>query len=370
MVRKRFDVAPKINVKDEGMLIQQAAGSTANLLEIKDAAGNTLVSYASTGIMSTSVTPSFNGGISTTNINASGNVSVTGGTTLSSNTSIGNVSSTEIGYLDGVTSNIQSQLDSKLSTAVTSLSGTSNQITANASTGSVNLSLPSTVTVSGKVSIGGAGYHTAMPSGSLELGNTGSNYYYTSGWSSTMGAGMLASCLDRFEWVIHDSATRLASPMYYEGETNNIYIGRDLGWGPTRVVTTGQPSFLAYRSANYSSGAGVLAYNATTFNQGNHYNTGTYTFTAPVAGVYLFCLNVNMYSANGFTVMASILKNGATYISGERKVVNTTGDYNITATGLVYLNASETAQPYLYTSATLTLSGGQVWNSFGGYLLG
>lgn len=85
MVRKRFDVAPKINVKDEGMLIQQAAGSTANLLEIKDAAGNTLVSYASTGIMSTSVTPSFNGGISTTVVNASGNVT-------SGNISTGNIS--------------------------------------------------------------------------------------------------------------------------------------------------------------------------------------------------------------------------------------------------------------------------------------
>jgi hypothetical protein len=370
MVRKRFDTAPKINVKDEGLLIQQATGSTANLLEIKDAAGNTLVSYSSSGIMTTPITPAFNGGISTTDINASGNVIVTGGTTLSSNTSIGNVSSTEIGYLDGVSSAIQTQLNGKLTSAVTSLSGTSNQITANASTGSVNLSLPSTVTVSGKVSVGGAGYHPGMPSGSLELGNTATNYYYTSGWSGTMGAGMLASCLDRFEWVVHDSSTRLASPMYYEGETNNIYIGRDLGWGPTRVVTTGQPSFLAYRSANYSTGAGQLLYNATTFNQGNHYNTGTYTFTAPVAGTYLFCLNINMYSANGFTVMATILKNGGTYINGERKLVNTSGDFNITATGLVYLNKDETAAPYLYASSTVTLSGGQVWNSFGGFLLG
>lgn len=122
MVRKRFDVAPKINVKDEGMLIQQAAGSTANLFEIKDAYGNTLISFSSSGIMSTSVTPSFNAGISTTDINVSGNVSITGGTSLSSNTSIGNVSSTEIGYLDGVTSNIQSQLDNKVSVANNAIS--------------------------------------------------------------------------------------------------------------------------------------------------------------------------------------------------------------------------------------------------------
>lgn len=38
----------------------------------------------------------------------------TGTVVLPSTTSIGNVSSTELGYLDGVTSNIQTQLDSKV----------------------------------------------------------------------------------------------------------------------------------------------------------------------------------------------------------------------------------------------------------------
>jgi hypothetical protein len=40
----------------------------------------------------------------------------TGTITLPNSTSIGNVSSTEIGYLDGVTSSIQTQLSSKAST--------------------------------------------------------------------------------------------------------------------------------------------------------------------------------------------------------------------------------------------------------------
>lgn len=43
--------------------------------------------------------------------------SFTGTVTLPSTTSIGNVTSTEIGYLDGATSNIQAQLDSKLNAA-------------------------------------------------------------------------------------------------------------------------------------------------------------------------------------------------------------------------------------------------------------
>jgi hypothetical protein len=40
----------------------------------------------------------------------------TGTVTLPANTSIGNVTSTEIGYVDGVTSAIQTQLNTKAST--------------------------------------------------------------------------------------------------------------------------------------------------------------------------------------------------------------------------------------------------------------
>lgn len=60
----------------------------------------------------------------------------TGTVTLPSTTSIGAVSATELGYLDGVTSALQTQLNSKLSTAVTSaVAGTG--ISVNASTGAV-----------------------------------------------------------------------------------------------------------------------------------------------------------------------------------------------------------------------------------------
>lgn len=47
----------------------------------------------------------------------------TGTVTLPSTTSIGNVSSTEIGYLDGITSAIQTQIDGKLSTGGGTLTG-------------------------------------------------------------------------------------------------------------------------------------------------------------------------------------------------------------------------------------------------------
>lgn len=85
-----------------------------------------------------------------------------------------------------------------------------------------------------KITIGGGGkYYGGMQGGSLELGDTGLNFYYSGGWAGSMGAGILANCADRFEWAIHDSATRIVSPMYYEGDSNRFYIGRDLGWGVT-----------------------------------------------------------------------------------------------------------------------------------------
>lgn len=50
----------------------------------------------------------------------------TGTVNLPSTTNIGNVSSTELGYLDGVTSSIQTQLDGKVPTALSNSSITRN----------------------------------------------------------------------------------------------------------------------------------------------------------------------------------------------------------------------------------------------------
>lgn len=49
MTRRRFDAAPVFNVDTEGVLIQQAAGSTADLFVVKDANGNTITSINASG---------------------------------------------------------------------------------------------------------------------------------------------------------------------------------------------------------------------------------------------------------------------------------------------------------------------------------
>ena len=62
-----------------------------------------------------------------------------------------------------------------------------------------------------------------------------------------------------------------------------------------RVTKPNTPGFLAYHyghDINYGPNA-TLPYPFTTFNTGNHYNTSNSTFTAPVAGRYLFSANAN-----------------------------------------------------------------------------
>jgi hypothetical protein len=62
-----------------------------------------------------------------------------------------------------------------------------------------------------------------------------------------------------------------------------------------RVIKPLVPAFLAYHQASdltYIPGQ-TLSYPFTLYNIGNHYNTSTSTFTAPVAGRYLFSINAN-----------------------------------------------------------------------------
>ena len=56
MTRKRFDAAPVFNVHTEGVLIQQAAGSTADLFVVKDHSDNVIMSITASGEMNTHLT--------------------------------------------------------------------------------------------------------------------------------------------------------------------------------------------------------------------------------------------------------------------------------------------------------------------------
>lgn len=85
------------------------------------------VNYAAVG-SAVLASPNITGTATLANGTVTGNFIVSGTATFSANTSFGSVTSTELGYLDGVTSAIQTQLNAKL--------GTSNAAVATATAGS------------------------------------------------------------------------------------------------------------------------------------------------------------------------------------------------------------------------------------------
>ena len=65
-------------------------------------------------------------------------------------------------------------------------------------------------------------------------------------------------CLDTTEIAVHDAGLRVASFMYYVSSVNAFYIGRNLGWGVSRVVIPGYMHIFGY--INQSTGMNVFIY--------------------------------------------------------------------------------------------------------------
>jgi hypothetical protein len=82
------------------------------------------------------------------------------------------------------------------------------------------------------------------------------------------------------------------------GITNVLATKANLSGGNTfsgNQLMPDKPAFLAYHQASdvYYGVNATLSYPFTLYNIGNAYNTSTSTFTAPVAGRYLFSANAN-----------------------------------------------------------------------------
>jgi hypothetical protein len=71
--------------------------------------------------------------------------------------------------------------------------------------------------------------------GAVNIGRNDLNYRWEgTNWGSTTTLGLLANCLDYWEFGIHDSGSKVVSPLYYDGGARFL-MGRDIGWGTTYI---------------------------------------------------------------------------------------------------------------------------------------
>jgi hypothetical protein len=76
-----------------------------------------------------------------------------------------------------------------------------------------------------------------LNNGNLVIGETLLNYGGGDIWNGGNAAGLSLGCISNTQIAAHDSGTRLAYVIYYEGDANNqISIGQEMGWGAIKNV--------------------------------------------------------------------------------------------------------------------------------------
>ena len=83
-----------------------------------------------------------------------------------------------------------------------------------------------------------------------------------------------------------------------------------------------QPAFRVKLSATQTSSVYPLPFNSAIINRGSHFNTSTYRFTAPTAGMYFFHLQQNYLSLSSADIGCNIKKNGTTVVATDPYTVS------------------------------------------------
>ena len=145
------------------------------------------------------------------------------------------------------------------------------------------------------------------------------------------------------------------------------------------VVTPTKPAFRVVRNtsgstSNYSNAYFDIPLNEVSFNVGNHYNLSTYTFTAPVDGVYAFDIQVNMQDMESSGWVSLYLEVNGTVDSntGSRALDDPQGGtfLSISSHDLLQLSAGDTVVPKVRTDSGDTSVQVREESRFSGFLVG
>jgi len=147
-----------------------------------------------------------------------------------------------------------------------------------------------TLDSSGNVLVGTSAHHNfsgLTTEVTVSTNNTGTN----AGGAITFGSGSGFLGYMGFQESAGTLGTYTSTPLLFN--TSNTERVRIDASG--RMTNPYQPSFYANITSGYSISSGqtnALTFNSVIFNVGNHYNSSTNTFTAPIAGRYMFLTSV------------------------------------------------------------------------------
>ena len=142
---------------------------------------------------------------------------------------------------------------------------------------------------------------------------------------------------------------------------------------PRGYITSQVPAFSANHSANGYAPASntVFAHNVARYNNGGHFSTSTYRFTAPVAGLYHFHFHT-IYYGNGANAHVSLRKNGSGISGTNTHFSNNQGAVWQTVNIESNLDLAQNDYVDVFSNGMggMTYLHGTTWNEFSGYLVG
>lgn len=153
---------------------------------------------------------------------------------------------------------------------------------------------------------------------------------------------------------------------FYQGSSPTLVMKYD---SAGRVTMPYQPAFHAVRTGGNVSSTGIFICNTVTYNDGNHYNSSTGRFTAPVAGSYQ--MNFFVLAQNGNNFDFAIRVNGSQYPGMDIRCNSGAigGNFTLSCSAIFKLSANDIVDPFIssYVSGPIY---GLGLNGFSMYLLG